>query len=44
MKLCDLGIDDINIEKIEADEVLNKLPGAVRDNLRMDLPRHNFKN
>ena len=38
MKLCDLGIDDINIEKIEADEVLNKLPSAVRDNLRMDLP------
>ena len=40
MKLCDLGIDDINIEKIEADEVLNKLPSAVRDNLRMDLPRN----
>ena len=38
MKLCDLGIDDINIEKIEADEVLNKFPSAIRDNLRMDLP------
>ena len=40
MKLCDLGIDDINIEKIDADEVLNKLPSAIRDNLRMDLPRN----
>ena len=40
MKLCDLGIDDINIEKIDADEVLNKFPSAIRDNLRMDLPRN----
>jgi len=38
MKLCDLGIDDISIEKIEADEVLNKLPNAIRESLRMDLP------
>ncbi len=37
MKLCDLGIDDISIEKIDADEVLNKLPSTIRDSLRMDL-------
>ncbi len=37
MSLCDLGIDDISVEQIEAEEVLNKVPTDLRDRLRLDL-------
>lgn len=37
MKLCDLGIDNINVDQVEADEVLNQVPSEVRDRLKMDM-------
>lgn len=40
MSLCDLGIDDISVERIEADEILEKAPPELQDKLKLDLIRN----
>lgn len=37
MNLCDVGIDDISVERVEADEVLDKVPNELKDKLQFDL-------
>ncbi|NLK49776.1 MAG: ATP-binding protein [Candidatus Cloacimonetes bacterium] len=37
LNLCDFGIDDISIEKMEADEVLDMVPRELRDQLKLDM-------
>ena len=33
MSICDVGIDDIGVERIDADKVLDKVPTELRDKL-----------
>lgn len=40
MSICDVGIDDISVKRIDADKVLDKVPTELRDKLKMD----SFKN
>lgn len=37
MSICDVGIDDISVERIDADDVLDKMPNELRDKLKLDL-------
>jgi AAA15 family ATPase/GTPase len=37
MSICDVGIDDIGVERIDADKVLDKVPTELRDKLKLDL-------
>lgn len=37
MSICDVGIDDISVERIDADKVLDKVPTELRDKLKLDL-------
>lgn len=36
MSICDVGIDDISVERIDADKVLDKVPTELRDKLKLD--------
>lgn len=37
MSICDVSIDDISVERIDADKVLDKVPTELRDKLKLDL-------
>jgi len=37
MNMSDVGIDDISVERIDADQVLDKVPTEIRDKLKLDL-------
>lgn len=37
MSICDVGIDDISVERIDADKVLDKVPAELRDKLNLDM-------
>lgn len=37
MSICDVGIDEISVERIDADKVLDKVPTELRDKLKLDL-------
>lgn len=37
MSICDVGIDDISVERIDADKVLDKVPTELRDKLKLNL-------
>jgi AAA15 family ATPase/GTPase len=37
MSICDVGIDEISVERVDADEVLDKVPNELKDKLQFDL-------